>query len=195
MSESKEKNEFARNLLAQDPPAPDKQSQQNQLLFKKFKRHIRRGKIVGGAIYIALFLTAFSAFVRHQYDENLVHAICWGAVSLHVMLWFLVYFLRAIYRTLAEIMDEQSDANKRQPWRKQDQFITIVAIAALTLTSILLYRSFFSSNPSEVADLPAHAFWATVFFLFWYPFATASLLAKLWLRYKQMELKITEAEK
>ncbi|MHC4623751.1 MAG: hypothetical protein ACYS4W_07595 [Planctomycetota bacterium] len=195
MSESKEKNEFARNLLAQDPPAPDKQSQQNQLLFKKFKRHIRLGKIIGGAIYIALFLTAFSAFMQHQYNDDPVHAICWAAVSLHIMLWFLVYFLRCIYRTLAEIMDENAGLDQKHAWRKEDRFVTIVAIVVFAFTSVLLYRSFFSSDPSEVADLPAHNFWAAVFFLFYYPFATASLLAKLWLKYKQMELNITETEK
>lgn len=191
MSESENRNEFAKNLLSQDQPPADKQQRQDEILFKKIKRRIWIAKLVGGAIYVALFLIAFWAFMQHQHIDNAVHAICWGAVSLHILLWFLIYFLRGIYRTLAEITEKGHTKAQTQPWRNQDRFITIVAILVFAYATIFLYRGFFFTDPLEAADLPGHIFWATVFFLFWYPFGTASLLAKMWLNYKRMELSIT----
>jgi len=194
MSESKNKEEFVKNLLAQDSPPADKQVQHKEALLKELKRYIWRGKIIGGAIYIVLFSVAFWAFMQREYTDNVVHSICWGAVSLHILLWFLIYFLRAIYRTLAEIIEKSSDGDEKQPWRNQDLFMTILAILVFAFFTILLYRSFSFTDPLKVAHLTAHTFWATVFFLFWYPFGTASLLAKLWIRYKKMELNITKPE-
>jgi len=194
MSESKNRKEFTKNLLAQDSPPADKQVQHKEALLKKLKRHIWRGKIMGGTIYIVLFLVAFWAFMQRRYTDNVVHSICWGAVSLHILLWFLIYFLRAIYRTLAEIVEESSDGDEKQPWRNQDLFITIVAILVFAYSTVSLYRSFSLTDPLRAAHLSGHIFWATVFFIFWYPFGTASLLAKLWLKYKKMELNITKPE-
>ncbi len=108
MSESPNKKQFVKNLLAQDPPPADKQLRHKEVLFEKVKRRIWLGKIIGGAIYIALFSVAFLLYMQRQNTENVVHSICWGAVSLHILLWFLIYFLRAIYRTLAEIVEESS---------------------------------------------------------------------------------------
>jgi len=194
MSESKNKDEFVKNLLAQDSPSADKQVQHKEALLKELKRYIWRGKIMGGTIYIVLFLVAFWAFQQRRYTENVVHSICWGAVSLHILIWFLIYFLRAIYRTLAEIIEKSSGGDEKQPWRNQDRFVTIVAILVFAYSTVSLYRSFFFTDPLKAAHLAGHIFWATVFFIFWYPFGTASLLAKLWLRYKKMELNISKPE-
>jgi magnesium-transporting ATPase (P-type) len=194
MSESKNRKEFTKNLLAQDLPSADKQLRHKEALLKRFKRRIWLGKIIGGAIYIALFSVAFWAFMQRENTDNVVHSICWGTVSLHILLWFLIYFLRAIYRTLAEIIEKSSDGDEKPPWRNQDRFITIVAILVFTFSTILLYRSFSLTDPLKAAHLTAHILWATVFFIFWYPFGTASLLAKLWLRYKKMELNISNSE-
>ncbi len=191
MSESPNKKQFVKNLLAQDPPPADKQLRHKEVLFEKVKRRIWLGKIIGGAIYIALFSVAFLLYMQRQNTENVVHSICWGAVSLHILLWFLIYFLRAIYRTLAEIVESNPDIDK-QPWKNQDRFITIVAVLIFVFSTIILYRSFLLTDPLKAAHLAASIFWATVFFLFWYPFGTASLLAKLWLEYKKMELNITK---
>jgi len=65
-----------------------------------------------------------------------------------------------------------------------------VAILVFAYASTILYRSFFLNDPLKAAHLAASIFWATVFFLFWYPFGTASLVAKLWLEYKKMEINI-----
>jgi len=191
MSESPNKKQFVKNLLAQDPPPADKQLRHKEVLFEKVKRRIWLGKIIGGAIYIALFSVAFWVYTQRQNTENVVHSICWGAVSLHILLWFLIYFLRAIYRTLAEIVESNPDIDK-QPWKNTDRFITALAVLTFAYGTIILCRSFLLTDPLEAAHLAARIFWATVFFLFWYPFGTASLLAKLWLEYKKMELNITK---
>ncbi len=194
MSESKNKKEFAKNLLAQDPPPPDKLLRHNEALLKKLKRRMQWEKTIVIAIYIVLFSVAFWAFMQRQYTDNVVHSICWGAVSLHILLWFLICFLRGIYRAMAEIVEENSNEDEKQQWRSQDRFVTIVAILAFVFSTFLLYRSFSLTDPLKAARLAASIFWATVFFLFWYPFGTASLIAKLWLKYKKMELNITKPE-
>jgi magnesium-transporting ATPase (P-type) len=191
MSESKDKKQFLKNLLAQDPPPADKQLRHKEVLFEKVKRRIWLGKIIGGSIYIALFSAAFWAFMQRESADNVVHSICWGAVSIHILLWFLIYFLREIYRTLAKIAENNYDIDK-QSWKNQDMFVTVVAVLIFVYSAIVLYRSFFLNDPLKAAHLAASIFWATVFFLFWYPFGTASLLAKLWLEYKKMELNITK---
>lgn len=191
MSESKNKKQFVKNLLAQDPPSTDKQLRHKEVLLEKVKRRIWLGKIIGGAIYIALFSAAFWAFMQREYADNVVHSICWGAVSIHILLWFLIYFLREIYRTLAEITENISDKDK-QAWKNTDRFITVVAVLTFAYGTMILYRSFSLTDPLKAAHLAASIFWATVFFLFVYPFGTASLLAKLWLEYKKMELNITK---
>jgi magnesium-transporting ATPase (P-type) len=194
MSETNSKKEFAENLLAQDPPPADKQQQQKEILFKKLKRRIWQGKIIGGTIYLVLFSAAFLAFQQGQNTDNIVHSICWGAASLHILLWFLIYFLREIYRLTAEIVEKSSGKDEKHKWKNQDRFITIVAILVFTYASFILYRSFFLNDYLKAAHLSGTIFWATVFFLFWYPFGTISLLAKLWLEYKKMELNIPKTE-
>lgn len=191
MSESKSREEFTKNLLAQDLPAANKQLRHKEALFEKLKRRIRRGKIIGGAIYIVLFSVSFWAFMQRRCTDNTVHSICWGAVSLHILLWFLIYFLRGIYRTLAEIVEKNFGRDKKKRWRNDDRFVTIVAILVFAFATICLYRSFFLTDALKAARLAAHLLWATVFFLFWYPFGTASLVAKLWLEYKKIQLSIT----
>jgi len=69
-----------------------------------------------------------------------------------------------------------------------------VAILAFTYASSILYRSFFLNDYLKAAHMLGYIFWSTVFFLFWYPFGTVSLLAKLWLEYKKMELNIAKTE-
>ena len=190
MFETENKPEFVKNLISQDSPSADKQQRHKEILFKKLKLRILRGKIIGGTIYLVLFSAAFLAFQQRRNTDNLVHSICWGAASLHILLWFLIYFLRGIYRMTAGISEKNSGKDEKQRWKKQDRFVTIVAILVFAFASTILYRSFFLNDPLRAAHLAASIFWATVFFLFWYPFGTASLVAKLWLEYKKMEMNI-----
>ena len=194
MSEKENKPEFIKNLIAQDPPPADKQQQHKEALLKKIEHRMRLQKAVIIAIYTALFLAAFVAFMLRKYTDNVVHSICWGAASLHILLWFLIYFLRGIYRMTAGISEKNSGNDEKQRWKKQDRIVTIVAILMFAFASTILYCSFFLSDPLKAAHLAASIFWATVFFLFWYPFGTASLVAKLWLEYKKMELNIHKTE-
>ena len=61
MSESNINKEMVENLLAQDQPPADKQQRHKEILFKKLKLWIWRGKILGGTIYLVLFSAAFWA--------------------------------------------------------------------------------------------------------------------------------------
>lgn len=194
MFETDNKPEFIKNLITQDPPPADKQQRHKEILFRKFKLRIWRGKMIVGTIYLVLFSAAFWAFLQRQNTDNIVHSICWGAVSLHILLWFLIYFLRGIHRLTAEIVEKNSDRDKKRKWKNQDRFVTIVAILVFAFATIVLYHSFSLNDPLKAAHLAAHTFWATVFFLFWHPFGTASLLAEVWLKYKEMELSIPKTE-
>ncbi|RKY06872.1 MAG: hypothetical protein DRP66_07945 [Planctomycetota bacterium] len=187
---SKEIEEFAGKLLSQDRVPADEQSRHNEKLFKKIERSILRGKIIGGAIYIVLFSASFAAFQRAGSTVNLVHSACWSAVSIHILLWFLIYFLRVIYWILAEMVDKTSDEKQIRERKNTDRFVTVMAIVVFAYQTFFLYRSFFLNDPSRVSDLAAHIFWGTVFFIFWYPFGTASVAAKLWLEHKKMELTL-----
>ena len=190
MFKSKEFAEFARNLLSQDRVPADEQSRHNEKLFKKIERSILRGKIIGGTIYIVLFSAAFAAFQRAGSTDNPVHSACWSAASIHILLWFLIYFLRTIYWIMAEIVDKTSDQKQMRDRKNSDRFVTVLAIVVFAYETFFLYRSFFLDDPSKISDLAAHIFWGTVFFIFWYPFGTASLVAKLWLEHKKMELTL-----
>lgn len=190
MFETNNKPEFIKNLIAQDLPSADKQQRHKDVLFDKLKFRIWRGKIIVGTIYLVLFAAAFWASRLGHNTDNRIHSICWGAVSLHILLWFLIYFLRGIYRLTAEIV-ENSNGDKKK-WKNQDRFVTIVAILVFAFATVILYQSFSLDDLPKATRLVTGNFWATVFFLFWYPFGTASLLAKVWLKYKEMELNISK---
>ena len=190
MFESKEIAEFARNLLSKDRVPADEQSRHNEKLFKKIERSILRGKIIGGTIYIVLFSAAFAAFQRGGSTDNPVHSACWSAVSIHILLWFLIYFLRRIYWILAEIVDKTSDQKQIRGRKNTDRFVTVVAIVIFANKTYFLYRSFFQEDLLKISDLAAHIFWGPVTILFYYLFAMASLIAKLWLEHKKMELTL-----
>ena len=194
MFEKENNPEFVNNLLAQDPPPADILQRYKEALLKEIEHRMRLQKAVIIAIYTALFLAAFGAFMLRQYTDNVIHSICWGSVSLHILLWFLIYFLRGIYRLTAEIVEKSSSKDEQHKWKNQDRLVTIVAILTFTFATVILYHSFFLKDPLRAARLSGGIFWATIFFLFWYPFGTASLLAKLWLEYKKMELNIPKTK-
>ncbi len=190
MSDSKEIEEFAQNLLSQDSVPADEQSRHNEKLFKKIERSIRWKEAIGATIYIVFFFAAFAAFQRSDATDNPVHSACWSAVSIFILLWFLIYFLRQIYWTLAEIVDKTADQKWIRSRKNTDRFVTVVAIVVFAYEAFFLYRSFFLDDLSKASGLAAYIFWGTVFFIFWYPFGTASLVAKLWLKHKKMELTL-----
>jgi len=186
------REEFVEKLLARDPPPPDELQQHRELLFRKIARRMVLYKLVVGTVYVALFLVAFWAFLRQEHADSVTRSVLWGSVSVYVLLWFLVWFLRGTYRGLAQLVHQ--DALSSEKWRRQDRWITIVALAVLVFDGLLLYRSFSLTDPLRVAHQATAGFWATVFFLFWYPFGTASLVGRIWLEHKKMELRLGDSE-
>ncbi|MHC4467173.1 MAG: hypothetical protein ACYSYW_11525 [Planctomycetota bacterium] len=191
MSESKKRKEFAKSLLAQDPPSTDEQLRRNEELFKKLHRACLQ-KMVIIAIFIVIYLVASGAFMLAISTDNVIHSICWIAVSLHIMLWSIVYILRGNYMNMAETINKNFGRDKKQPSRNQNRFITILAILLFVFSTIILYRSFFLTNPLRVAKKMIGILWFIMFFLNFYSFGIASLIAKLWFEYKKMELSITK---
>jgi hypothetical protein len=194
MSETNSKKEFAENLIAQDPPPADKQQRHKEALLKKIERRMCLQKAVIIAIYTALYLVAFGAFMLRQYTDNVVHSICWGTVSLHILLWSLVYILREICMNMEELIEKRLGNDERRRNKNQNLFITILAIMMFVFNSFLLYRSFFLANALRAVQTAVGILWATIFFLIFYPFRTATLIGMLWLEYKKMELNIPKSE-
>jgi hypothetical protein len=194
MSESKSREEFAKNLVAQDPPLTDEQLRRNETLFKKIERRMRLVKAVIIAIYMVLYLVAFGALMLGNSTDNVTHSICWGAVSLHIMLWSFVYVLRGICMNMEELIEKKFDNDEKRRHKNQNLFLTILAIMMFVFSSIILYRSFFLVDSLRVAQKAIGILWTTIFFLTYYPFRTASLIGKLWFEYKKMELNITKPE-
>jgi len=194
MSETENKPEFIKNLIAQDPPPADKQQQHKEALLKKIEHRMRLQKAAIIAIYTALFLVAFGAFILREYTDNVVHSICWGTVSLHILLWSHVYILRGICMEMEGLIEKRLGNDERRRHKAENLFITIVAIMAFVFSSFLLYRSFFLTNALKAVQTAVSILWATIFFLIFYPFRTAALIGILWFEYKKMELNITKPE-
>ena len=194
MSEKENKTEFIKNLIAQDPPSADKQQQYKEALLKEIEHSMRLQKTVIITIYMTLFLVAFGAFMLQQYTDNVVHSICWGTVSLHILLWSLVYILRGICMEMEGLIEKRLGNHERRRNKNQNLFLTILAEVLFVLGSYFLYRSFFLTNPLKAVQTSVSILWATIFFLILYPFRTASLIGMLWFEYKKMELNITKPE-
>ena len=194
MSEANSKKEFAENLLAQDPPSADKQQRYKEALLKKIEHRMCLQKAVIIAIYTVLFLAAFGAFMLRESTDNVVHSICWGTVSLHILLWSLVYVLRGICMNMEELIEKKFDNDEKRRHKNQNLFLTILAIMAFVFSSFLLYRSFFLTDSLKAVQTAVSILWATIFFLIFYPFRTATLIGMLWFEYKKMELNIPKSE-
>jgi uncharacterized membrane protein len=194
MFEKENKTEFIKNLIAQDPPSADKQQQYKEALLKEIEHRMHLQKSIIIAIYTALFLAAFGAFMLLVYTDNAVHSICWGTVSLHILLWSLVYILRGICMEMEGLIEKRLGNDERRRNKNQNLFLTILAIVLFVLGSYFLYRSFFLTNPLKAVQTSVSILWATICFLICYPFRTASLIAMLWFEYKKMELNIPKTE-
>lgn len=194
MSEPNGKKEFANNLLAQDPPSADKQLRHKEIILKKIERRMCLQKAVIIAIYIVIFLAAFGAFSLRKYTDNVVHSICWVAVSLHILLWSLVYILRGICMNMEGLIEKRLGNDERRRNKNQNLFLTISATVLFVFSSWILYRSFFLTNSLKAAQTAVSILWAVIFFLIFYPFRTATLVGMLWFEYKKMELNIPKSE-
>jgi hypothetical protein len=183
-----DRKEFVRRLLAQDPPPADKHGQHQDVLFRKIKRRVVRHKVTTGIMYIILFGLAFSALLRQRKVDSITRSMQWGAISLSILLWFLVGFLRYIYRQLAQLAEK--DGRGLLAWRQRDRLVTTAAIFVFALQGLLFYRSFSLTDPLLVDSQLVDCYWATMFFILWYAFGTASGAARIWLAHKTMELHL-----
>lgn len=183
MCNSSDKKNFVEKLLKQDSYSSDEQLAHRKILKNKVRRYIRTRKIVYGIIYVPLFLGAFIAFLKCNSTDSVIHSIGWGAVSLHILLWFLVFFLKMTYHGLVGIFEKNS-----RKYEKNRSCIIILVCVCL-FSSFLLYFSFSLEDPLKTAQLRIYIDWSSLFFLFGYAFRIASLMSDIWLKYKQMELK------
>jgi hypothetical protein len=139
MSEKENKTEFIKNLIAQDPPSADKQQQYKEALLKEIEHRMHLQKSIIIAIYTALFLAAFGAFMLLVYTDNAVHSICWGTVSLHILLWSLVYILRGICMEMEGLIEKRLGNDERRRNKNQNLFLTILAIVLFVLSELIPY--------------------------------------------------------
>ena len=188
MAESRSREEFVKNLVAQDPPSADERLRHSEDLFRQIKRRARLEKAVVIAIYMAVYLVAFGAFMLRKHTDNAVHSVCWGTVSLHILLWSLVYVLRGLCIQMEEIIVRISDRDERRRRKSQNLFTTVVAIMLFVFSTFVLCRSFFLTDPLKAVERGVSILWAIVIFLIIYSFSTAGLIAKLWLEHKKMQL-------
>jgi len=194
MAESKKRKEFAKYLLAQDPPPTDEQLRRNEELFKKLKHRACLQKAVIIAIFMVIYFVAFGALMLGHSTDNVIHSICWGTVSLHIMLWSLVYILRENCMNMEELIEKKFDNDERRRYKNQNLFLTIIAIPLFIFNSIILYRSFFLVDSLRAAHKAVGILWTAIIFLICYSFHMASLIAILWFEYKKNELGITKSE-
>ena len=201
MSESKKRKKFAKSLLAQDPPPADEQLRRNEELFKKLKHRACLQKAVIIAIFMVIYFVAFGAFILGGSTDllggstdNIIHSICWGTVSLHIMLWSLVYILRGNCMNMEELIEKKFDNDESRRYKNQNLFLTILAILVFIFNSIILYRSFFLVDSLRAAHKAVGILWPAIIFLIFYSFYIASLICKLWFEYKKIELSITKPE-
>lgn len=194
VSGSRSRQEFVKNLVAQDPPLADEQVRHNEDLFKQIKRRACLQKAVIIAIYMAVYLVAFGAFMLRKHTDNVVHSVCWGTVSLHILLWSLVYVLRGLSMQMEEIIAKTFDSDARRRYKSQNLFVTVVAIVLFVFSSFILCRSFFLTDPLQAVEKGVGILWAIMVFLIIYSFSTAGLIAKLWLEHKKMQLYISTSK-
>ncbi len=192
MSESKKRKEFAKNLLAQDPPPTDEPLRRNEELFKKLKHRACLQKAVIIAIFIVIYFVAFWAFMLSGSTDNMIHSICWGTVSLHIALWSLVYILRGNCMNMEDLIEKNFDNDERRKYKNQNLFLAVLAIIMFIFNSIMLYRSFFLVDPLRAVQKTMGILWPAIFLLIYYSLRIASLIEIFWFEYKKMELSITK---
>ncbi len=95
---------------------------------------------------------------------------------------------------MEEVIEKKFDNDEKRRHKNQNLFFTILAIMAFVFSSFLLYRSFFLTNALKAVQTAVSILWATICFLIFYPFRTATLIGMLWLEYKKMELNIAKTE-
>ena len=184
MSDMGNRKGFAEHLLVQDPPSVDELARHRDALFKAAKRHIWFEKVVTGGAYMLVFAVAFLAFLKRDETDAIVDVICWGALSLHILLWFLVYFVWRIKALLGKITQTAPTGTAARQGGDPDRTLLIAAPISFAFTTLLLVLGFSLTDPLKASQMTVLMLWAPVFFLFAFAFRTGSLVSKLWLAHK-----------
>ncbi len=186
MEENEELRKQRVALLAQDPPSLARASAHQELLFAKIHRRMQIEKALMGAGYVAVFFLAFYCFLRAGRVQDAANAVWWAASSLHLLLWFLVFFLQHIARLLDRI---PSCAARARPSRGERWTVFCCALALCVFGTALLWKSAAMQDGVRLVQISRYVLWGPVFFLFWYPFGIASAVARLWLKHRELELQ------
>jgi divalent metal cation (Fe/Co/Zn/Cd) transporter len=88
------------------------------------------------------------------------------------------------------LIEKRLGNDERRRHKAENLFITILAMVLFILSSWILYRSFFLTDSLKAVQTAVSILWATISFLIFYPFRTATLIGMLWLEYKKMEMNI-----
>jgi hypothetical protein len=192
MSEQDDKIEFAEQILNQDVPEPIKQSQQNSDILKKVKQRMKHQKFYSIAIFFIVIFAAFVPFMMRVYVKNPIHAISWGTVSLHILLWFMIYCLSNISIQLNDILDKTHSVNNAKPTKSPDWLMVIIVSAIFAFSTFLLGQCFFLSDPVKVAKNGPGVLFGAISLLIFYISKIAALLSKLWFEHKKLELKLSD---
>jgi hypothetical protein len=179
-------------LLAQDSPSPPHALAHQEMLFKKIRRRMQIEKGLLGTLYVAIFVVAFWSFLQAGRVGDAAAAVWWTACSMHLLLWFLVFFLWRVERLTGRILPS---AGRAGPTRGEHRAIFITALAVCVLGTAFLWRAGFVRDPLKAIQASGSILWAPVFFLFWYPFGIATAVSRLWLKFKELELKQSSSEK
>ena len=191
MKESDKLSTLRDALLAQDSPSPTRASAHQEILFAKIHRRMQMQKVIVGATATAVFLVALSSFLKAGSVRDATNAVWWTACSMHLLLWFLVFFLWHVERLIWRILPV---AGRTGQTRGENWAVFIAALAACALGTGFLVQAAFAQNPLRIAQSAAYILWCPVFHLFWYPLGVATAAARLWLKFREMELKTSGGE-
>lgn len=185
MNETDKLRKLRDGLIAQDLPSPARASAHQETLLRKVHRRLQIEKGLVGAAYVAVFTAAFLSFLHAGHVPDIAKAVWWTACSMHILLWFLVFLLWRLERLICRTPSSQKRAGQT---KRENRTVFICALAACAVGTAFLCGAGFLRDPLKVAQVSRYILWAPVFFLFWYPFGIATVAARLWLRFREMEI-------
>ncbi len=178
-------------LLAQDSPSPARALAHQEILFTKIRRRLQIQKGLVGTVYIGIFVLAFGFFLQAGRARDAAAAVWWGAGSMHLLLWFLVFFLWHVEGLIGRLLPSACRAGHTRGERRA---IFIAALAVCALSTAFLGRAAFVHDSLKATQASSYILWAPLFFLFWYPFGIATAVARLWLKFRELELQPSSSE-
>jgi hypothetical protein len=191
MQELNKPSNFRNALLAQDSPSPARTLAHREILLTKIRRRLRFEKMLVGSVYIVIFVLGLMSFLQAGHVREAANAVWWAACSMHLLLWCLVFFLWQIERLIDRVLPS---VNPTRHSRRESLTVIVAAIAVCALGTGFLVQAAFIQDALRMAQTARYILWCPVYFLFWYPFGIASAAARLWLKFREMELQTPRAK-